>query len=922
MAALEVFYSYSHKDESLRQKLETHLSLLQRKGLIKPWTDRRITAGSEWSNQIDDHVRSADIILLLISPDFLASNYCFDIEMKIALERHEKKEAVVVPIILRPVDSHTSPFGKLQCVPRDGKPVTKFTNRDEAFAAIARELRALVTNKQAGDNSKHAEAYEKYRSWVVAQHRYIRFSGMAVVDERAEVEMAKVFVLPRVRPQKYSMQVVGDKRPEAVAVSEILTAAGAANRLMILGGPGSGKTTLLEALALAFVQPGNFPWAEKLPNLLPVFYRIRDLDKDLQEKGGVIWDRIQDHCCRGMQETLPAGFFQRQMHAGGLAILFDGLDEAGSLARRNEIVKMLGSFAAQLPAHCRLVVTSRPHDYRNRFDESAWQHLDLDEFSDEEIQTFIAGWEKIHQPGSGSARQSGKDLWQALKSRPDILPLARNALLLTMIVRVHFGLGALPDSRLGLYEKCTETLLKHWAEAKGLDQSPIDIEQKRKLLQRLAYEMQGEAEQLTDNMTLQIDRSDLARRFAAHLKEDGGPYQQVDKVIDRLHARDAILVQYGTSKRGQDQFGFVHRSFQEFFAAGWLANEIAEDEFRRQLFAARDGWNETLCLAVGQLRPDMRRRKTLLELLKLGHAGFAVQCLKAAASEQPWLRLLVQFLSKYTWEGREYRNLQLDDCAGACADRPETMAVLRSMFQRDNREGQSLAAAVELAEQFARNGNEEARALLDEFFAEAAAWPEDMVPVPGGPFPFGSANQMVQAASFSIDRHPVTNAQYERMAPGHRKLRKRYSDSDQQPAIYVNFFEAQLYARWRGCRLPTEQEWEKAASWNAQKQRKRVFPWGDTFDASLCNTYESRIRKTTMVGSYPKGTSHYGVHDMAGNVWEWTSSPWSESDSDPVIRGGSWNDNHDYAACVYRGDYYGPDVRCNIVGFRCARTQI
>jgi hypothetical protein len=112
MAALEVFYSYSHKDESLRQKLETHLSLLQREALIKPWHDRCISAGTKWSNQIDDHVHSADIILLLISPDFLASNYCFDIEMKIALDRHEKKQAIVVPIILRPVDWHSSPFRK------------------------------------------------------------------------------------------------------------------------------------------------------------------------------------------------------------------------------------------------------------------------------------------------------------------------------------------------------------------------------------------------------------------------------------------------------------------------------------------------------------------------------------------------------------------------------------------------------------------------------------------------------------------------------------------------------------------------------------------------------------------------------------------------------------------------------------------
>jgi hypothetical protein len=85
--ALEVFYSYSHKDEKLRDKLAAHLALLQREGLIDSWTDRRITAGNEWRSQIDEHVRSAHIILLLISANFMASDYCSDIEMKIALER-------------------------------------------------------------------------------------------------------------------------------------------------------------------------------------------------------------------------------------------------------------------------------------------------------------------------------------------------------------------------------------------------------------------------------------------------------------------------------------------------------------------------------------------------------------------------------------------------------------------------------------------------------------------------------------------------------------------------------------------------------------------------------------------------------------------------------------------------------------------
>ena len=141
---LELFYSYSHKDEELRNELERHLQLLQRSGLIQSWHDRRISPGAEWADDIDLHIRSAQIVLLLISADFLASDYCYGEEMRIALERHEQQLAVVIPIILRPVDWTGAPFAKLQALPRDGKAVTLRRNRDEAFSLIAREIREVV----------------------------------------------------------------------------------------------------------------------------------------------------------------------------------------------------------------------------------------------------------------------------------------------------------------------------------------------------------------------------------------------------------------------------------------------------------------------------------------------------------------------------------------------------------------------------------------------------------------------------------------------------------------------------------------------------------------------------------------------------------------------------------------------------------
>ncbi|MBN3951225.1 MAG: TIR domain-containing protein [Nostoc sp. NMS7] len=131
-----VFFSYSHRDETLRDELEVHLTMLKRQGFIETWHDRRITAGEEFDKSISKNLEEADIILLLVSSDFLASNYCYGIEMQRAMEKHEQRESHIIPVILRSCDWRSAPFGKLLVTPTDGKPITKFPNQDDAFLEV------------------------------------------------------------------------------------------------------------------------------------------------------------------------------------------------------------------------------------------------------------------------------------------------------------------------------------------------------------------------------------------------------------------------------------------------------------------------------------------------------------------------------------------------------------------------------------------------------------------------------------------------------------------------------------------------------------------------------------------------------------------------------------------------------------------
>ena len=142
---LRVFYSYSHKDEAHRKRLETQLSLLRRQKVITDWHDRKIVAGEEWRRAIRDELEAADIILLLVSPDFLDSDFIWAEELQVAMNRHESGSARVIPIILKPVTwQETLRLPGIQALPRDAKPITTWPNRDLAWKDVADGIRAAA----------------------------------------------------------------------------------------------------------------------------------------------------------------------------------------------------------------------------------------------------------------------------------------------------------------------------------------------------------------------------------------------------------------------------------------------------------------------------------------------------------------------------------------------------------------------------------------------------------------------------------------------------------------------------------------------------------------------------------------------------------------------------------------------------------
>ena len=218
--------------------------------------------------------------------------------------------------------------------------------------------------------------------------------------------------------------------------------------------------------------------------------------------------------------------------------------------------------------------------------------------------------------------------------------------------------------------------------------------------------------------------------------------------------------------------------------------------------------------------------------------------------------------------------------------------------------------------------------------------PEGMVFVPagefimGGPEGEGEVNEhpqrTVYLGAFYIGKHEVTNAEYkECVDAGACEPPSSNSSSthdfyygnpeyDNYPVIWVSWYDAKAYCEWKGMRLPTEAEWEKAA----RGTEARKYPWGNEFDSYKCNTSESGIGDTTEVGSFPDGASPYGAMDMAGNVWEWVAD-WYDAEyysgEHRGERGGSWFNHHGYVRCALRGMRY-PDDRRSFLGFRVAAS--
>jgi len=190
--AVRIFCSYSHKDEALRQKLETHLAAMRHSGLIESWSDRKIVPGTDWRVAIKEQLEAADIVLLLVSPTFISSDFCYSVELEQALNRHKNGEVLVIPIALRHCDWRDTLLASLQALPTDARPVTDWSDRDKAFLDVTKGIRKAIENL---DQWRANEAAKASRSSLTSPSTPIE-NNLGVQDDFSRRALSST-VLPK-----------------------------------------------------------------------------------------------------------------------------------------------------------------------------------------------------------------------------------------------------------------------------------------------------------------------------------------------------------------------------------------------------------------------------------------------------------------------------------------------------------------------------------------------------------------------------------------------------------------------------------------------------------------------------------------------------------------------------------------------------
>jgi TIR domain/NACHT domain len=652
---VSIFYSYAHKDEPIREQLGKHLSGLEQQGRIVGWHDRCISLGTQWADEISTHLRTARIILLLISPDFINSGYCMGTELKEAMRLHEEGKARVVPILVRSVNYDDLAFSKIQLLPRDAKPVMEVAKRDRVLAQIAKEIRSIVTEfngskEQSQAVKKLANGYTEeqltkdiavYTTYLTETLRRLKIRGVIPKDrghKNEDPELNDIFVPLRAIVQSHpdAQQLMlwefedkqSAKKQQQYPIVPLLEQYACA---VLLGGPGSGKSTVMRHLAWSHAAAcradGDTIGIPLLTGkLIPLRIELRRLSDDRKYRLNYNFLSYTVEMLERNNIKINAHMFEECLKQKRMLLLFDGLDEVATLDERKRLVEEIEHFTLRYPGN-HVVVTSRPVGYElASCSRHLFAHATVQSFDDEQINEFLRRWYTYVlqlSPIPYEEQQEIEALTRTLKENTRLHKLAENPLLLTAIAALYRS-TRLPDKRVQVYDKCAELLLETWAKLKGTDirwkEMRMVKEDQYACLAHLGYVLHQRSQQDQEDSKRDKDSAvDVPARFIQKeieiflaskrlITEVAEQRLEARRFLDLVRVEAGLIVERGTDENTEPLYGFVHRTFQEYFAAVDVYERYQQEEDPTIISAFlqehlhNSHWREVILLLLGKLK--------------------------------------------------------------------------------------------------------------------------------------------------------------------------------------------------------------------------------------------------------------------------------------------------------------------------------
>lgn len=949
-----VFISYSRSDRQIADRLVADL----RWAGHACWLDTSdIPGGEVWLAAIAEGIERAHAFVSLVSAAANASEW-----VRLECLHARKRSKPIVPLLTGDCEPPWY-LADRQAIAIGG------ADYEAGVQHLLRSLPALpAANAACAPAAAQRTAELAYLrrlqlAELVHTELYTPMAGVARVLTPAApaASLPAIVMRPEFRHLRHRPGATAEARSESHAYEDIAQAFVQVRRAALLGEPGAGKTTTLWKLAHDALEVALADAAAPIPLLV-------SLGK---------WTGSGEKLCAFLERQLgELGAHLASLLASRRAVLlFDGLNEMPAADRAAKAAQV----KAFLQQHRELaaMVTCRELDYTGNLS------LDLDTVSIRPLDPprvfeFVTGYlthaleptetDATAREAAGQAR--GEDLfwrlaggddvrqvwltWQAAgaslalfwsapevpRANPDIyrrttaamdgawqhavrdprslLRLAGNPYLLYMLTCVYLDSGDVPQNRAVLFDRFVEVLLlrERLAEEMEAAGDPLRLtrEGERLLtaLEGLAWHMQSrrgmaapDGGDARGDTATAVDRSEAAGWLGSDL-------------LHRAAAASLLAV-------GERELRFTHQLLQEYFTARGMRARLASGTLHAgELWPAarwweRTGWEEAAVLLAGLHADDCT---PVVEWLLQAQPEVAAQCIAGSGARLPdaALRRLRQ-----AWQPR-LTNLEHDP-------EPEARAAIGRALGRLTLGGLPLDARRGVGLRFDAEHNRQVPDI-------------DWRAVPAGNFRYGHKKRQIALPAFHIARYPITHCQFrcfiddpqgyadprwwEGLAERFERAAEPDWDYANHPREHVSWFEAMAFCHWLsralGCeiRLPSEQEWEKAA----RGADGREFPWGE-FAPGHANIDERwggegthYLGFTSAVGIYPQGASPCGALDMAGNVWEWCLNRYDEpmetdpgSDAGRVVRGGSWDFDRGIARCAFR-HHHPPGYRYSLLGFR------